>query len=159
MKKVFLTIVVSIFIAASSIAQPKHHKGEKPNFTPEQKVKLMIKKMALSLDLTTSQQQKLKPILLEASTKREAAKKAHKANKEAKKQLSDDEKYSMINNMLDHKLAFQAKMKKVLNDDQYDKWKKMSMHRSKAKKGKMDARKKASKKGKAKKHSKKKKQA
>ena len=148
MKKVILTLVVSIFVAASSFAQPRQNKGEKPNFTPEQKVKLMVKKMALSLDLSASQQQKLKPILLDASTQREEAKKEHMANKEAGKKLSNDEKYSLMNQMLDKKLAFQAQMKKVLNKDQFEKWKKMSAHRSKAMKGKKGG----AKKGKDKRH-------
>lgn len=135
MKKVILTLVVAIFVASTSFAQSKHHKGQKPDFTPEQKVKLMIKKMALSLDLSTSQQQKLKPILLEANAQREEAKKEFMANKEERKNLSSDEKFSMMNEMLDKKLAFQAKMKKVLNDEQFDKWKRISSHRAKAMKG------------------------
>lgn len=139
MKKVILTLVVTVFLTASSFAQKRQHKkGSHTDFTPEQKVSLMVKKMALSLDLTTSQQQKLKPILLDANRQREAAKKEHKANKEAGKKLSNDEKYSLMNQMLDKKLAFQAKMKKVLNDEQFAKWKKVSAHRAKAMKGKKD---------------------
>lgn len=157
MKKVILTLVVSIFVAASSFAQPKQHKGEKSNFTPEQKATLMIKKMALSLDLSSSQQQKIKPILLAASTQRENARKEHMANKKAGNKLSGDEKYSMMNQMLDKKLAFQAQMKKVLNEDQFKKWKKTSAHRSKAMKGKKGSAKKG-KKGKGKHHGDKKKQ-
>ena len=127
MKRNILSAVFAIAIAFSVSAQRGHKGHQKIKFTPEQKVTLSIKKMTLALDLSSSQQQKLKPILLEAASKRMKMMEARKGKKGKGKRnkISSDEAFAKMNNMLDQRIAFQNKIKNVLKEDQFEKWQKM----------------------------------
>ncbi|WP_139958342.1 hypothetical protein [Flavicella sediminum] len=129
MKKVILSAVLMVLTVTMAMAQPKQHGSKKMDFTPEQKSRLAVKKLTLALDLSTSQQQKLKPLIMEGIQKREAVMAEHKANRSQKKQLSSDEAYVKMNKMLDEKIAAQKKIKSILNKDQFEKWLKMKSHR------------------------------
>ncbi|MFC2110467.1 hypothetical protein ACFLRU_02370 [Bacteroidota bacterium] len=134
MKKAILSAVLLLLTISLATAQPKHRGPKKMDFTPEQKATLAVKKMALILDLSTSQQKKLKPLIIEGINKKEAAMAAHRANKGEKKKLSSEEAYIRMNGMLDAKMEAQNKIKSILNKDQFQKWQKMRAHRG-AKKG------------------------
>ncbi len=64
--------------------------------------------------------------------KREELKKA-RTDKDEKP--SKEERVAMRNERMDEKIAMQRKMKSILNDDQFDKWQKMSQRRDKGKRG------------------------
>ena len=129
MKK--LIVAALLIVGMTTFAQEKPERKEKgertqiEKFTPEQRNQLRIKKLTLELDLTSSQQQEMGKILAEADAKREAGRAAHKAQTDSPKKLTADERFAMQNKMLDEKIAFKAKVKKVLNADQLSKWEKM----------------------------------
>jgi protein CpxP len=92
-------------------------------FTPEQTNKLMLKKkMILELDLSTKQQEQLKPIIAEENRKRESRMKEMKANKEANSKLSSDERFSRKSQMLDEQVDLKVKIKTILSVDQFETW-------------------------------------
>lgn len=125
MKKSILTVCIVSLIAFNSFAQNKQqHKNPMGGFTPDQKVALMVKKLSLNLDLTSKQQEKLKPLFLEAQNEKAAA---HKNHSEMRN-LSNDEKFAKMNEMLDKRIAFQGKVKQILSEDQFEKWQKMAAH-------------------------------
>lgn len=138
MKKLALTVLAIVAIGTSGIAQERKQ-GEK--MTLEQRNQLQLKKMTIELDLNENQQKEMSKLIAEQSTKREAKIAEMKANKEAKKELTADEKFKMKNQMLDAQIEHRAKMKKILNEKQFDKWdanqskrqEKMRMHRNKRK--------------------------
>lgn len=135
MKKMFMVAIMMIGI--SSFAQEKKISENKPQrsertdvpqmekFTPEQRKQLQLKKMTLALDLNTNQQKEMEKIISEQSAQREAKMAERKAAKESKKQLTSEERFAMENKRLDDQIAMKARVKKILNAEQFEKWEKM----------------------------------
>ena len=85
--------------------------------------------MTLKLDLTTSQQGLIKPLLFDKISKKKVMFEKRKAIKKANKKqpkLSKSERFEKEAQLLDAKIAFKAKMKRILNEQQYEKFEKMS---------------------------------
>ena len=140
MKKVVITIALVLSLTVTMNAQERQAKNREntEQLTPQQRNELHLKKMTLDLDLTPAQQKEIAPIISEQSSKREAKMTEMKANKEAKKQLTADEKFEMKNKMLDQQIEHKAKMKRILTKDQFEKWEanqgKRKMHMQKRRK-------------------------
>ena len=135
MKKVVSILVLVLAFSFTTQAQRKHKKGDFSTLTSEQKATLGVKKMALALDLSDAQQRQVKPLLKQQMEERKAAYTKMKAAKEAGKKPTADQRFKMQNARLDKQLAFQNRMKKILNDEQFEKFKKMKRHmKGKAKK-------------------------
>jgi hypothetical protein len=149
MKK--LVLIAIAFIGLQAMAQKPQNEGRRNhnkmmmNLSAEEIATLQTKKMILFLDLNESQQVKIKSINLENATKRKAMMAERKAKKESgtAQKPTQEERYAMANAKLDHKIAMKAKMKDILNKEQYEKWEKAQMRM--AQKGKH--RKQVSKKG------------
>lgn len=128
MKNLILTM--AMLLSLTTIAQhedrERNHRKEMSEMTAEQVATLHTKKMALALDLTSKQQEQVLKINLEEAEFRKAKMEERKAKKEegeAKKPTSD-ERFKTQNQMLDHKLAHQKKLKEILTDEQFELWKK-----------------------------------
>lgn len=124
MKTWILALMMVIGIGASA----QHGRERHTQFTPEQRAELQAKRMTLALDLNEKQQNDLQKIFTDRNKKAEQFKSQIKANKEAAKKLTNDEKFAMRNRILDEKIAMKAEMKKILNADQYTKWESMKEH-------------------------------
>ena len=98
------------------LAQTPKKEAPKP-LTPEQQATLQAKKMRLHLDLNATQEEKIKASLTEHFN---AVKQQRKILRE--KQAS---RYDRQLAQLDAQLEMQEKMKAVLNQKQYDRWKQM----------------------------------
>ncbi len=119
MKKLILVFVlVSTFIVNAQ----KKYSGKKLNFTVEQKVNLVLKKMTLNLDLTEKQQKQIRPIIKAQITKRVAELEKRKQNKIDNNELSVDEAYAMKIKRLDDKIFIKKSLKKILNKNQLKKF-------------------------------------
>ena len=133
MKKIFL--IALALISLQAIAQEPKKEGRKNhnkmmmNLSAEEAATLQTKKMTLHLDLDESQQAKIKNINLQNATKRKAMMAVRKAKKESgsAQKPTQEERYAMANAKLDHKIAMKAKMKDILNKEQYAKWEKAKM--------------------------------
>lgn len=144
MKK--LVIIALAFFALQVTAQDqrkRHHNKERGqkmmNLSAEEMATLQTKKMTLHLDLNESQQAKIHKLNLENATKRKAIMEARKAKKENgdSEKPSKEERLKMMNDRLDYQIAMKAKMKDILNDEQYAKWEKAQarkMHKAKNRK-------------------------
>ncbi|WP_298554018.1 hypothetical protein [uncultured Algibacter sp.] len=150
MKK--LIIIALALVSLQAIAQEgKKEKQNKPeraekmmNLPAEDIATLKTKKMTLFLDLNESQQAKIQKINLENATKRKemmAKRKAKKENGDAKRP-TPEQRLKMENARLDYKIAMKAKMKTILNDEQYAKWEKAQIRKAKKGKEKIKAKKK-----------------
>lgn len=133
MKKVF--IVVVLLTGLTALAQRGERHGQKErfakDFTVDQLATLKTKKMTLALDLTKTQQQEVMAFNLANAEFRKSKMEERKAQKEAgeAKEPTADERFAFQNAKLDRQLAQQEKMKQILNDDQYQLWKKLSMRK------------------------------
>lgn len=134
-----LALLVLAFFALQATAQERQRGQKMKDYSAEEIATLQTKKMTLHLDLTKAQQAKIQKINLENATKRKAMMEARKAKKESgnTEKPSKEERYAMMNAKLDHQIAMKAKMKAILNADQYAKWEKAQarkMHKAKHRK-------------------------
>lgn len=122
MKKVVFVLVA--FIALNTQAQgERSHKGQ--DLTPDQMATLRTKQLTLDLDLNEAQQAKVFTLSKKTAEEMKAMRAERKENKEA----MEKDRFEMKNQMLDKQIAIQNEMKTILNDEQFEKWKKISKHR------------------------------
>jgi periplasmic protein CpxP/Spy len=115
------TMAFLLFLSISAIGFAQENKGEE-KMTLEQRNTLRLKKLTLDLNLTVAQQKELTPIIAEQSKKMELRREENKIRKEAKKKLSKDEKFNMANKNLDQQIELKARLSKILNAEQMQKW-------------------------------------
>ncbi len=132
MKKLASLALISL-MSISAFSQHGERTHRESDLTPTQKATLRTKKMALSLDLNENQQKQILVLQTDMAVKHAKNKETHKARKEEGKKPSKEERFAFMNAKLDEKLAYQNQMKKILNGEQYDQWKKHH-HKRKAKK-------------------------
>ncbi|MBU3821780.1 hypothetical protein KO566_06880 [Flavobacteriaceae bacterium XHP0103] len=101
--------------------------------TPEESAELQTKRMTLQLDLSKEQQKDMYALNLKNAQQRQATMEARKAKRESSdfERPTKEERLSMMNAQLDHQIATKAKIKSILNADQYEKWQTSNEHRAK----------------------------
>ncbi|WP_264536478.1 hypothetical protein [Flavobacterium sp. N1736] len=120
MKKLFIAAL--LFVGIVSFAQDINQKSardQKENLTPEQRNEKHLQKLTSELSLDKKQQEQVKQLLAERSAKAEKFKAARKDNKT---KPTDAEREAFKRQMDAEKTANDAKMKAILNADQYTKW-------------------------------------
>jgi Spy/CpxP family protein refolding chaperone len=100
----------------------ENRKEMKANLTPEQRADLKTKKMTLALDLTASQQQKVKQLILKAENEKPE-------RPENWKEMTDTQKYETKSAMLDRRIAMKKELKEILTEEQMTKWEVQQSHR------------------------------
>ncbi|WP_431163576.1 hypothetical protein [Flagellimonas beolgyonensis] len=132
---VVLALLTTLGVAAQRNNGPCMPRGQKMNMTAEEMATMQTKHMTLALDLTEAQQKKVMQLHLEEAKLRKARwEEMDKLRASGDwKRPTDEERLARQNARLDEQIAFQAKMKEVLNDEQYQSWK--DMRRQKAKFG------------------------
>lgn len=118
MKKIFLTLLASGITTISFAQDTKNDE----RMTLEQRNELHLKKMTIDLDLNEKQQKEMAKVIAEENQKREAQRTEFKANKETGKKISAQERFEMKSKMLDEHKERKDKMRKILNEKQFDKW-------------------------------------
>lgn len=127
-KLVLITLaLLAIQVGAQEPKRDGHKKGQAmKNLSAEEIANLKTKKMTLHLDLNESQQKEIYDLNLASATKRKAHMESRKAKKESgeAQKPTKEERLKMANAKLDHQIAMKAKMKDILNDEQFAKWEK-----------------------------------
>lgn len=129
MKRIALILGIVFAFTSTLHAQKGHRKGGNESFTVTQKTNLLVKKMTLRLNLTKSQQAKIKPIIAQQVADRKAMRQKMKSAKKGSKKPTSDQRYAMQNNRLDKHISFKRQLKKVLTDKQYSKFEKQSQRK------------------------------
>ncbi len=91
------------------------------NFSPEQHATLQSKQLSLQLGLSEKQQKDVYNLLLKNAEEREKYREEMKTKREAGNP-GDEEMFNRKNQRLDHQLAMQKEMKKILDDKQFEKY-------------------------------------
>lgn len=123
MKKLF--IATMLFVGLASFAQDTEQntaRDHKERMTPEERNEKQLKKMTSELNLDANQQTQIKQLLAERSAKAETFKEARKAKKESNVKLTAEERAALKKQMDEEVASNDAKMKAILNADQYKKW-------------------------------------
>ncbi|WP_281235032.1 hypothetical protein [Flavobacterium gelatinilyticum] len=136
MKKVFIAAL--LFVGMVSFAQDINQKPareQREKLTPEQRSEKQLQKLTSDLNLDKTQQEKVKQLLAERNTKAEKFKETRKANKT---KPTDAEKEAFKKEIKAEKEANDAKMKSILNADQYTKWTALKKEHKNHHRGKRD---------------------
>ncbi|AFL81166.1 hypothetical protein Aeqsu_1685 [Aequorivita sublithincola DSM 14238] len=119
MKKVliiFMALATFAVNAQNKNSEKRENRKElKANLTPEQKADLKTKKMTLALDLNTSQQQKLKQLILKTENDKTET-------RQNRKEMTSLQKYETKSAGLDRQIALKKEMKEILTTEQLTKW-------------------------------------
>jgi len=127
---VFMLIGLLAFAQESNLDRTqKRNLKERFNFTAEQRAELKSKKMTLDLNLSEKQILEIRKILLERSKTFDIKRQELKSQQKEGKELSQDEKFNLINQKLDYQIAMKSKMEKILTEDQFKKWEEGSKKR------------------------------
>ncbi len=136
MKKIILIALALVTIQMSAQDRKQmHKKGERAermqDYTPEEMAELQTKKLTLDLDLSEEQQKQVMALNLESAQERKAMmdKRQDMQKEKEVKSASKEDKLKMKNDMLDKQIAMKAKMKTILNEDQYTKWESLQKER------------------------------
>lgn len=130
MKNTIALVALVLTFSMNTQAQKNNSRKKGGNLTTEQKTTLAVKKMTLSLDLTESQQNQIRPLLAKKITDRSKMKEIRE-NREADSKIDH---FKAQNERLDKMIAFKKEMKRILNADQYEKFEKIAkkkMHKKK----------------------------
>lgn len=130
MKKLFIAAL--LFVGMASFAQDMDQApagGQREKLTPEQRNEKQLKKLTSELSLDANQQAQVKQLLADRSVKAEKLKEARQAKKDSNVKPTAEEKEALKKQMTDEVAANDAKMKSILNADQYTKWKKLQEER------------------------------
>lgn len=151
MKKILALLVLVVAVSFQTNAQERkrqHRQGE--NLTAEQIATLASKKMTLGLDLTASQEKQVFKLLEAQAQDRIEMRTQRQEMRKNNERPSEEDKYNFKVAQLDKQIAFKTEMKKVLNDEQYEKWGKIMARKNhqKGKKGPEEGRRNHGKKGK-----------
>lgn len=121
-------LAIAMMMGLGATAQ---HRGEKRGepLNPEQRAEMQTKKMTLALELNDKQQADVKKLLTEKGKERQKEMEKHKADKEAGKKPTKEERAAFAMKRLDNQLAMQSEMKKILTPAQFEKFKKMREER------------------------------
>lgn len=173
MKKVAFAFAFILTVSVG-FSQQRKRMGKTNNMTLEQRVTLSVKKMALQLDLSKNQTQKITAFYTDMAKQRKVKRgkmrnnavasrgKLAKIKKNSKDNVDFKERvrkaiksgelkkedvnrmrqkvdFETANDALDNRIEFQAKMKKVLNPEQYKKFTKLQKRKVNTAKKKMDS--------------------
>jgi len=128
MKNLLTTVLMITAISLS--AQPFQKNKERQNLTPDQIAELQTKRMTLRLELNESQQQQILKINKKNAQERKLKMEKRKALREKGEKRSNEEVFKIKNNRLDNQIAHQSEMKDILNEQQFETWKKTRDHRA-----------------------------
>lgn len=123
MKKLFIAAL--LFVGIASFAQDidqKPPRDQKERLTPEQRSEKQLKKLTSELSLDAKQQEQVKQLLAERNAKAEKFKEARQDKKDSNVKPTAAEKEAFKKQLMDEKNSNDAKMKAILNTDQYNKW-------------------------------------
>ncbi len=123
--KTLVTITLMLTGLVGMSQHGPHDRGHK-DMSPEQLAAIKTKKMALSLDLNEKQQDEVQEIHLEQALLHQSKMEERKSREE---KPSADERYAAISERLDKQIEIKAKMKEILNKDQFEKWEELQMAR------------------------------
>ena len=133
MKKLVIAMIALMTISTQAQEGRETKRGSQNNkqkefmqdLTPEEVATLKTKKMTLHLDLTESQQREIKKINLEMA-KEQSIKRGERKKKMGQERAkpSKEERLNMMNSRLDKQIETKKQLKRVLTEQQFEKWEK-----------------------------------
>jgi len=121
-KLVGLTAIVILFSLTISAQRQNERQGKRADYSPEQIATLQTKKMALRLDLNENQKKEVQKLTLKYAEERQQLRATLQKNKQDGTGLTSNERFERENMRLERQLAHKNSLKKILTDEQFEKW-------------------------------------
>jgi apolipoprotein N-acyltransferase len=134
MKKLILILLLAV--SFTSFSQERKGKERK---SPEERVEVVMKKMTTDLNLNQQQQKEIQILLENQAKKREAKQAEHKARNEKGLKITDEEVAQMKKDRIDEQLEMKTNLKKILTEEQFNKWQELKKEHKKEFAGKRKA--------------------
>jgi hypothetical protein len=123
MKK--LIILCAVLAGCNLQAQDRGKRHYFSEMTPEQIATLGSKHLALALDLSQEQQNKVMELQLENINERRVLMQQRKSAVEDNDSIGPGTRFDRLNSRLDRQLAYKSEMKGILSEAQYAQWEKL----------------------------------
>ena len=130
MVRIVSLLALFIYFSLTTNAQNKQLFKNKKSLTTEQLTTLKVKKMTLELELSEVQQKKLTPVITKLISERKIEADRMRKSINEVKNIDVSNRYEMANKFLDRKIMFQKKMRSILTEEQYKKFKSLEKKRN-----------------------------
>ena len=130
MVRIVSLLALFIYFSLTTNAQNKQLFKNKKRLTTEQLTTLKVKKMTLELELSEVQQKKLTPVITKLISERKIEADRMRKSINEVKHIDVSNRYEMANKFLDRKIMFQKKMRSILTEEQYKKFKSLEKKRN-----------------------------
>ena len=130
MVRIVSLLALFIYFSLTTNAQNKQLFKNKKRLTTEQLTTLKVKKMTLELELSEVQQKKLTPVITKLISERKIEADRMRKSINKVKNIDVSNRYEMANKFLDRKIMFQKKMRSILTEEQYKKFKSLEKKRN-----------------------------
>lgn len=130
MVRIVSLLALFIYFSLTTNAQNKQLFKNKKRLTTEQLTTLKVKKMTLELELSEVQQKKLTPVITKLISERKIEADRMRKSINEVKNIDVSNRYEMANKFLDRKIMFQKKMRSILTEEQYKKFKLLEKKRN-----------------------------
>lgn len=130
MVRIVSLLALFIYFSLTTNAQNKQLFKNKKRLTTEQLTTLKVKKMTLELELSEVQQKKLTPVITKLISERKIETNRMRKSINKVKNIDVSNRYEMANKFLDRKIMFQKKMRSILTEEQYKKFKSLEKKRN-----------------------------
>jgi Spy/CpxP family protein refolding chaperone len=130
MVRIVSLLALFIYFSLTTNAQNKQLFKNKKRLTTEQLTTLKVKKMTLELELSEVQQKKLTPVITKLISERKIEADRMRKSINEVKNIDVSNRYEMANKFLDRKIMFQKKMRSILTEEQYKKFKSLEKKRN-----------------------------
>ncbi len=126
MKKLIIALLLTSSLATFAQEKKINRKDKTSKIeklTPEQRTSLQVKELTLKLDLSDQQQKEITEVIKTHQNK--VAEQKSKIKTDRNDKLSAEQRFELKNQMLDQKIEYKKNIKKILNDQQFEKWSKI----------------------------------
>jgi protein CpxP len=130
MVRIVSLLALFIYFSLTTNAQNKQLFKNKKRLTTEQLTTLKVKKMTLELELSEVQQKKLTPVITKLISERKIEADRMRKSINEVKNIDVSNRYEIANKFLDRKIMFQKKMRSILTEEQYKKFKSLEKKRN-----------------------------
>ncbi len=133
MKNWIFTGLLLLGLSLSAQRGPRYHNAhsDAPKLTTEQIATLQSKKLTLALDLSESQESRIRELLEERIASKREQFQQRREGADSTGMRRQRPNFDSLDERLDNQIAFQRELQEILSEEQYQQWKEMRQHRKK----------------------------
>ena len=124
-------LFLGLSLSAQRGPRPHHAHSDAPKLTSEQIATLQSKKLTLALDLSKSQESRVRELLEGRIAAKRELFNQRRDGADSTGMRGQRPNFDSMDERLDDQIAFQRELQEILRQEQYPQWKEMRHHRKK----------------------------